>query len=550
MMRMVRFLSSILHDGRIAVRSLGQRPGFAALAVTTIAIGIGSSTAVFSIVDGVLLTPLPFTEPQELVMVWPHREGDDPARGFMSQPDIESLRESSFVTAIEGITGSGTLLTAVDTHEQVPASFVTGGLMELLGTSPALGRDLRHSDNDPDAARVVVVSHDFWQTRLGGRPEVVGSTLEVLDETYEVVGVGPRSFDYPNESLLWLPLRLDTDQCGRACPRYRGTLARLAGGLTPEGGQAAANTVAARLSQAFPDEFPANQGFWLESLMDYEVGDVRTGLWVTLGAVGLVLLIVCANTANLLLVRASGRVREVALRTSLGASRGRLVLQVLAESLVLALGGGLFGLLLSWGVLRWVEALASNSLPRLSDVDVDGSMLVFLLSVTGLMTVAFGLRPALRIMRQGGVEDLLSASRRGFPATFAKGRSTVVAAEVALCVVTLAGAGLLVRSLDQLYRVDMGFDGEHVTRVSLVLPPGRYPEHSDAVSFFSRVEEAIKSLPGVEEVGSVFGAPLTNDQLGVRVSVAGMDPDAQPGSVFRPATAEPVNDNGTLYGIN
>ena len=200
--------------------------------------------------------------------------------------------------------------------------------------------------------------------------------------------------------------------------------------------------------------------------MDYEVGDVRTGLWVTLGAVGLVLLIVCANTANLLLVRASGRVREVALRASLGASRGRLVLQVLAESLVLALGGGLFGLLLSWGVLRWVEALASNSLPRLSDVDVDGSMLVFLLSVTGLMTVAFGLRPALRIMRQGGVEDLLSASRRGFPATFAKGRSTVVAAEVALCVVTLAGAGLLVRSLDQLYRVDMGFDGEHVTRVS------------------------------------------------------------------------------------
>ena len=213
------------------------------------------------------------------------------------------------------------------------------------------------------------------------------------------------------------------------------------------------------------------------------------------------------------------------------------MLQVLAESLVLALGGGLLGLLLSWGVLRWVKTLTSDSLPRLSDVAVDGSMLVFLLSVAGLVTVAFGLRPVLHIERHGGVEDLLSASRRGFPATFAKGRSTVVAAEVAVCVVTLVAAGLLVRSLDQLYRVDMGFDGEHVTRMSLVPPPGRYPEHSDVVSFFTRVEEAIKSLPGVEEVGSVFGAPLTNDQLGVRVSVMGTDPDAQFCCVFRPATA-------------
>lgn len=538
-MGMAGLLSSMFQDVRIAVRSLARRPGFAALAVMTIAIGIGSSTAVFSIVDGVLLTPLPFTEPQELVMVWPHTRGSDPVRGYMSKPDIESLRQSSFVTALEGIRATGgALLTGVDTPEVVPASIVTGGLMELLGARPALGRDLRHSDSDPDAARVVVVSHRFWQTRLAGSSEVIGSNIELSEERYEVVGVALPSFDYPTGTDLWYTYRFDTEQCGRGCAVYRGALARLAGGVTLEGGQAAANTVAVGLSQAFPDEFPTNKGFWLESLMDYEVGDVRTGLWITLGAVGLVLLIVCANTANLLLVRASGRAREVAVRASLGASRGRLVLQVLAESVVLALGGGLLGLLFSVGILRWVEMLAGDRLPRMSDVTVDGSMMVFLLTVTSLVTVGFGLRPALHIVRHGGVEHLLSASRRrGFPSSSARARSTAVAAEVALCIVTLVGAGLLVRSLDQLYRVDMGFDGEHVTRFSLIPPAGRYPDRADLVDFFTGVEDAIANLPGVESVGSVFGAPLGRDQLGVWVSVEGSGPDARKGAVFRPATA-------------
>ena len=536
-MRMAGLVSSMLQDGRIAVRSLLRRPGFAALAVATIAIGIGSSTAVFSIVDSVLLTPLPFPEPRELVMVWPHARGSDPVRGYMSQPDIESLRVSSFLAAIEGVRDAFALLTGIDTPESVSAAYTTGGLMELLGASPALGRDLRHSDNHLDAARVVVVSYDFWQTRLGGDPEVIGSTLELSEVRFEVVGVAARGFDHPAESVLWLPRRLDPEQCGRACPIYRGALARLARGVTLEGGQTAANTVAAGLSRAFPDEFPGNKGFRLESLTDYEVGDVRTGLWITLGAVGLVLLIVCANTANLLLVRASGRAREVAVRASLGASRGRLVLQVLAESVVLAIGGGLLGLLLAVGILRWVETLAADRLPRMSDVAVDGSMMIFLLAVTSLVTVGFGLRPALRIVRHGGVEHLLSASRRGFPSSFAGARSAVVAAEVALCIVTLAGAGLLVRSLEQLYRVDMGFDGEHVTRLSLIPPAGRYPEREDLVDFFTRVEGAIANLPGVEAVGSVFGAPLGRDQLGVRVSVEGADPDAQLGVVYRPATA-------------
>lgn len=252
-------------------------------------------------------------------------------------------------------------------------------------------------------------------------------------------------------------------------------MARLAGGLSLEGGHAAANTVAAGLSRAFPDELPAEKGFRLELLMDYEVGDVRKGLWITLGAVGLVLLIVCANTANLLLVRASGRAREVAVRASLGASRGRLALQVLTETVVLAVGGGLLGFLLAVGILRWVEFLAGDRLPRMSDVAVDGSMMVFLLAVTSLVAVAFGLRPALGIARRGGAELLSSATRRGFLPASAKARSAVVTAEVALCIVTVAGAGLLVRSLDLLYRVDMGFNGEHVTRLSLIPPAGRYP---------------------------------------------------------------------------
>lgn len=274
--RLARFrtMDDLARDVRYAARSLARRPGFALIAVSTIAIGLASSATVFTVVNGVLLKPLPFPEANELVMIW-SRYGGNPTRAYVSQPDIESLREGSFAVAVEGVLPSEAPLTGVEKPEYVPATYTTGGLMRVLGVRPDAGRDLRHADDDPGAPRVVVISHDFWQSRLGGRPNVVGSSIQLFEEPHEIVGVAPPGFRYPNESYLWIPRRLNTDQCGRGCPTHRGAVARLAEGISLNAAQSEASAIAARAASTFPDIEPPDKDFWLESLLDYEVGDVR-----------------------------------------------------------------------------------------------------------------------------------------------------------------------------------------------------------------------------------------------------------------------------------
>ncbi|MEJ2205895.1 MAG: ABC transporter permease [Gemmatimonadota bacterium] len=538
-------VTAMIQDLRFAFRSLLRRPGFSAVALFTLALGVGASTAVFTVVDGVLLEPLPFPEPDELVMAWAYDTGDGPVatsgglvRGYMSQPDIESMRDVPVFESVEGLTTSGATVTGGDRPERVDIARSTGGLLTLLGVPPLMGRDLRHDDNLPDARRAVVVSHGFWSSRLGADPGVIGTTIELNERTWEIVGVAPADFDYPAGTEVWEPYRLDVaDGCGRGCHVYNGALVRLADGVTLDVAQQALDALAASLSAEYPDS-NFDKGLQLERLLDYRVSDVRTGLWVVLAAVGLVLLIVCANTANLLLVRASSRGREVAVRTALGASRGRLFTQVITESVVLAVLGSAFGLVLSTALLRGLQVLAGDRLPRMAEVGIDGGVLLFLVAVTSVVALLFGLSPALHVSGRRSAHRLSGGARDGARAG-GRARSVLLAVEVAFSILLLAGSGFLLRSLDQLYRVDMGFDGEDVSRFTLSLPSARYEDLGSLVRFYSRLEDELLGLPGVESVGSVYGAPLAGGNISGSVLVEGR-PDPQPGeetdASMRPVT--------------
>jgi len=511
-------MDHLAQDIRFAVRSLMRRPGFALVAVVTLALGIGATTAVFSVIRGVLLEPLPYPDASRLVMVWASDADGALTRGSMSQPDIESARGTKGLQGLEGVSQSRFILTGVDHPEEVTAARVSGGIFSIFGLAPTLGRDLREAENGTGAARVVVVGYHFWKSRLGGRPDVVGTTIELSERRYEIVGVGPEGFDFPNHAEMWTPYRLDVEGCGRGCHVYRGAVGRLAPGVDLRQAQEALTALSTALSQEFRD---SNYGVALrfERLIDYEVGDVRGGLWIVLGAVSLVLLIVCANLANLLLVRSSTRGGEVAVRAALGASRGRLVRQVLTESLVLAGVGGGVGIGLAYGLVSALKQVARGAVPRLDQVAVNAPVLIFALGLSLLVALVFGLSPALRLARGSVSGGLSAAGRSGDARREGRARSILLAGEVALSLALLVGAGLLMRSLGRLYGVDRGYDGREVTRFQVSLPSSRYDSLPAITSFFGRLEGELRSIPGVEAVGSSFGPPLTRSAItgGVRV---------------------------------
>lgn len=521
------FMDHLAQDVRFAVRSLLRRPGFSLVAVLTLALGIGATTGVFSVIDGVLLTPLPYPDPSGLVMVWNSGADGTPSRGSMSQPDIESARAVTSLSGLEGVAHGGYTLTGVDHPERIEGARVTGGILSIFRLAPTLGRDLREAENDPGAPDVVVVGNAFWKSHLGGRPDVVGTTLELSEQPYEIVGVAPPGFDFPGGAQLWTPYGLDTEDCGRGCHLYQGAVGRLAPGTNAVQAQQALTALAAGLSAEFPDSnFGAT--FRLERLIDYTVGDVRTGLWIVLGAVALVLLIVCANVANLLLVRASTRGGEVAVRSALGASRGRLILQVLTESVVLAAVGGGLGLLISLGLVNGLERLAPDAIPRLDQVTVNGTVLAFTAGLSVFVSFVFGLSPALRLARGSVASHLSAAGRSGDARHEGRARSLLLASEVALSLALLVGAGLLMRSLGRLYGVDRGYDGRQVARFAVSLPSSRYDSLSAVTAFFDELEGRLRSIPGVEAVGSSYGAPLTRGNVTGEVLVEGR-PEPEPG---------------------
>jgi putative ABC transport system permease protein len=507
-------LGSLFRDIRFALRNLKRTPAFTIVAVATLGLGVGANAAIFSVVNGVMLKPLPYPAPHQLAMIWRTIQVRGVSSGVMSQPNtrdiqrsVESLRAAAFQRSNTTVTGSGD-------PEVVTAARVTDGLFDVLGVAPVLGRDIRTEESVPGGRRVVVIGHAFWQERFGGRDETLGTTIELAGRPYEIVGVAPPAFDFPNGSQLWLPLYVNTEGCGRGCSFLR-VIARLDADATHEAAQAELNTLAARLREAYPEE-NAVTGFRLEPLTETVYGDVRTGLFVLLGAVGIVLLIACANVANLLLVRASSRTGEVAVRAALGASRGRLIGQLLLEATVLAVLGGTVGLGLARAGLGFLLRLAPSTLPRVSEIAVDTTVLLFVLGTVTAVTFLFGLAPALRLSRVPVAQALNHGGRGGSgghgPRSWA--RSALLIGEVGLSLMLLFGAGLLLRTFSELNAVELGFDHQQVLTFEIVLPDVRYETPDDAALFFDTLEERLRGIPGVESVGGAVGSPMSGSSVG------------------------------------
>jgi putative ABC transport system permease protein len=502
-------MDTLLQDLRIAARSLARRPGFAAGAVLTLALGIGAATSIFSVVHGVLLRPLPYPGAERIVSV-NRVERDAPApRQVTTSPALlgELQQRARSFTAVGQYATTHVTVQAGERVDVVPTAVVTPDYFRVLGSDPVLGRGFTAEENVPGGPRAAVISYGFWQERFGGRHDALGELVTLASgSTWPIVGVAPPGFEHPSDTRLWLPLRPGPDEGHGVVYMY--TLARLAPGVTLEQARQETREIGVALEAEFPDGY-RDRTLTLVSLHEVAVGGARTALWVLFGAVMLVVLIACANVANLLLVRGAGRTSELAVRVALGAGRGRIVRQMLTESVLLAAAGGALGLLLAlWGVAL-LPALATDNLPRVGEIGLDARVIGFAVGLVALTTLLFGLVPALHLSRVSIAASMRHGTRSAVHSPVRRaGRFVLLAGQVALSLVLLLGAGLLLRSFDRLQRVELGYDASGITHFTLALPEARYPEPDDAVRTFDELKARMSALPGVERVSYAAGMPL------------------------------------------
>ena len=516
-------MSTLVHDLRYALRALRRTPGFTAAAVAALALGIGATTTIFTVVNGVLLRPLQYEAPDRLVNIW-----NDLGQGAQSLPavsplDFRDYKERSrtiedFAAAAEGnVANLRGNLTGEGEPERADVVTVTANFFPLLGVRPLLGRQFQPEEEVVNGPHVVMLSYRLWQRRYAADPSLVGKTIQIDGVAHEVVGILPRNFtlQLPKEAFqvtdgdLWAPIQFDY---GEPLPRnltFFTVFGRLAPKVTMEQAQAEMNLIAEQFRSEFKEHAASNLRIRAVPLHYDVVKHARPALLVLLGAVGMVLLIACANVANLLLVRGTTRQAEFALRTALGASRGAMIRQVLSESLLLALAGGGLGLGITLGALEVLRRLHPANLPRLADVRMDGTVLLFTVVICAVTSVLFGLVPALRAAATDPQEHLKSGGRGGSAGDRRRARSLLIVAEVALSVVLLVGAGLLIRSFIALQRVDPGYDGSDVLTFELSMPSGKYPGGAPRRAFFRELRERLAALPGVTTVGLVSQLPLT-----------------------------------------
>ncbi|MES1243740.1 MAG: ABC transporter permease [Acidobacteriota bacterium] len=510
---------TILQDLRYAARLLLRTPGFTLLAALTLALGIGANAAIFSVIDAVLLRPLPYAEPERLVFTYSQFPGMSFDRFWSSAPEFLELRQKSkgFLEELGAYTTGAANITG-DQPVRVKRARASAGLFDVLGVRPELGRVFTAKEDLPNAEQVLVLSHGLWQTAFGGERSVIGRQVQVDGVDRTVLGVMPPGFDVGNEHVeAWIPLALDPANPGGRASHYLYMIGRLKPGV----GVAQARSGLASLVTHWKDELPdthvpdpENHPLRMAALLDDLIGNVRPKMWLLMGAVGLVLLIACANVANLLLARAEARQKEIAVRTALGAARGRLIRQFLTESVLLSLLGGALGLLLAvWGV-RVLVATNPDAIPRAGEIGVDGRVLLFTLLISILTGVLFGLAPALHsrasvlfgALKEGGQRTTASRGRQLL-------RRVLVVAEVALAATLVLVGGLLIRSFWLLLQVDPGFDPRGVLTFQIALPDARYPDDRQVIAFYQRLLDDVKALPGVQSAAAAWGLPPKRDIL-------------------------------------
>jgi putative ABC transport system permease protein len=496
----------LLQDLRYGLRSLRQNAGFTIAAVLTLAIGLGANTAIFSLVRGVLLRPLPYPHPERLLMVWGHHPAV--GRESASLPDFLDWRSGApSFEQLAAVAATNYPVNGRGEAELVSGAVVTANFFRTLGVKPAIGRDLLPGEDTRAAPRVAILGYSYWQRRFGGQADALGRQIDVGAEgPYTIIGVAPRDLRWNGEVNLWTPLATDSTRPRRA--DFLDVVGRLRPGATLVGAQNELAAVARQLEERYPD---SNAGWRVDliPLQEELVGNVRPALLVFMAAVGLVLLIACSNVANLMLARLTSRHREIAVRTALGASGLRLLSQVLVESLLLAImGGGLGVLLATWAVdaLRLSQA---GTIPRIEDVALDWQVLAFALGLTLATGLAFGMVPALRLTQSDLQTGLRDGSRAvtGNPGVGGARRSLVVT-EVATAVVLLCGAGLLLRSFARLLQVNPGFRVENVLTARISLPRVKYADQHRRVALYEELNTRVAATSGVQSVGLVSSAPL------------------------------------------
>lgn len=521
-------MSTSLHDLRYAVRLLVKAPGFTAVAILTFALGVGANTAVFSVVNSVLLRPLPYEGAEALVRIWGTRSDRAELLGNISPQDFEDWRaRSSAFEELGAHAVADVSLTGVGEPQTLLAGRVTEGFFRLLRVRPSLGRTFRPEEDEPGGADVVILSHELWRTRFGSDEDVVGRSITLDGRPHTVIGVAPANFRPPPYSReiasvrdLWLPVKIGPRN-GRG-GRWLTAIARLGPGATIEGAQAEMDGIMARLEQLYP-ESNAGRGVSIAPLHEAIVGSLRPALLVLLGAVAFVLLIACVNLSNLLVMRFGEREGEMALRAALGAERGRLVRQLLTESLALAVLGGAVGLLLAAWVTEAIVSLAASGIPRADEVSVDGRVLLFTLALSAAVGLAIGSIAAVG-SSHGDAAGLLKLGGRSSAGVGRRRlRSALVVAETALALMLLVGAGLMLKSFWTLRGVDPGFDRESVLTFDLSPPRSDYPGRVEVLAFYDQLYERLAASPGVEGVGAITMLPLRRS-----ASCDGFSIDARP----------------------
>jgi putative ABC transport system permease protein len=512
---------------------LAKKPGFTFIAVITLALGIGANTAIFSVINGVLLRPLPYPHSERLVQIWETfpisgggADGTGIATGSVSVPIYNDWKnQNTVLDAMTAFNWGSFTLQASDSPEQVAGAYVTASFFDTLGLKPKLGRTFAAGEDQPGNGQVVVLSDGLWQANFGGDPRIIDQQINLNGRNFTVIGVMPPEVSYPRNARLWAPLVFTESQLANRGSHAFLVLGRTKAGVTLGQAQQEMDIIAAGLAEQYAEN--KTRGVRLVELQEQMVSFIRPALLILMGAVGFVLLIACTNVANLLLARAAGRHKETAIRIALGAGTLRLVRQFLTEGIILSLLGGVVGLFLAWWGIDLLMVMASGIVPRTGEVQLDGNVLIFTLIISILTGLAFGLAPAFQVARTRVQEALTSESRSAIGSARTNSlRSTLVIVEIAMAFILLIGAGLLIRSFIEMQQVSPGLDPENALTMRITLPTEKYSDDASTVAFYDQLLERLKSNPSVESVGVISHLPFSSWGFNGHIKLEGKGPYA------------------------